>query len=323
MFAPQILIRDQGWEKYGFTTLLKLWERGMIMAEEKKMLSPTRYGQDRFIQVGGYRIHYVEVGEGEPVILIAGSYTTYRAWDRIVPGLSRQYRLLVLDYVGVGDSDKPRKGFRYTIQEQAGLVAGLIEQLGLGRVHLIGSSYGGAIVLFLAARRPDLVNQVVSIEGGIVKPKTLPGSPLEGALKYPILGDIVIGLMKTGVLNKAALPLIAGKWYPRMTAKDKEEYLELLRYNARSATRTAWHWISCAHQTCEDFDVDAKNMKMPILYLYGTASDFAEPLLRENIHFLETYLPHARVVGLEGGIHDLEFQKPDEVVDLVLSFFRQ
>jgi pimeloyl-ACP methyl ester carboxylesterase len=48
------------------------------------MLSSARYGDDRFADVDGYRVHYVDVGAAGPVILIAGSYSTYRAWNRIV-----------------------------------------------------------------------------------------------------------------------------------------------------------------------------------------------------------------------------------------------
>jgi pimeloyl-ACP methyl ester carboxylesterase len=257
---------------------------------------------------------------GDPVILVAGSYSTYRAWNRIVPLLAGHYRLLALDYVGAGDSDKPQKGFRYSVQEQARLISKLIKQLNLGCVHLIGASYGGAIALNLAARHPGLVSKVVSIEGGIVKPQTLPGSPLEFALQYPVIGDLFIGLVKTGALNGLLSKLIAGPWYTHMTADDKSELLEQLRYNAKSASRIAWYWITVSHKTCEDFIATAKTMQMPLLYLYGTASDFMEPLLQENIRFLETHLPHARIVGLMGGIHDLQFQKPSEVADLFLDF---
>jgi pimeloyl-ACP methyl ester carboxylesterase len=88
----------------------------------------------------------------------------------------------------------------------------LIKQLNLGCVHLIGASYGGAIALNFAARYHELVSNVVSIEGGIVKPQTLPGSPLEFALKYPVIGDLFIGLVKTGLLNGLLSKLIAGQW---------------------------------------------------------------------------------------------------------------
>jgi pimeloyl-ACP methyl ester carboxylesterase len=282
----------------------------------------ARHGQDKYAVVEGYRVHYVEAGAGEPVILIAGSYSTYRAWNRVMPRLAEHYRLLAVDYLGSGDSDKPPTGFKYTIQEQAHLIACLISQLGFDRAHLIGSSYGGAIVLNLAARYPARVNKVVCIEGGIVKPRNLPGSPLESLLKYPLIGDLFLAAAKTGALNPMLMRLIAGSWYSQMTAADKQEMLEQLHYNIRSAARIPWYWISISHRTCEDFEEAAKNIQAPVLYLYGAASDFLEPLVRDNVRFLETYLPQARITALEGGIHDLEFQKPAEVADLALGFLR-
>jgi pimeloyl-ACP methyl ester carboxylesterase len=290
--------------------------------EEKIMLSIARYGKDKFTEVEGYRLHYVDAGTGDPVIMIPGAYGTYRAWNRVIPRLSEHYRLLALDYIGTGDSDKPQKGFRYTVQEQASLITKLIKQLDLGQVHLIGSSYGGVIVLYLSAYHPELVNKVVSIEGGVVIPKKLPGSPLEFAFKYPIIGDLFTGLLRTGILNGVLLKSIAGQWYASMTETDRKEFMDYLQYNAKSASRIAWQWVSISHKTCEDFEEAAKTMKMPILYLYGTASDFMEPHLKDNIQFLETYLPNVKIIGLEGGIHDLELQKPDEVMDLVLNFLK-
>jgi len=148
------------------------------------VLSEAKYGKDRFIEVEGYNIHYVEVGTGHAVILVPGSFSTYRAWNRVIPLFSDHYRLLALDYVGTGDSDKPKKGFRYTVEEQADLTAKMIEKLELGKVHLIGGSYGGEIVLNVVVRYPDLANKVVSIEGGVVRPEELPGDPEEMAMEH-------------------------------------------------------------------------------------------------------------------------------------------
>ena len=275
---------------------------------------------DKFVNVAGYRLHYVEVGYGQPVILIPGSWSTYRAWDRLLPFLADSYRLLAVDYLGTGDSDKPTSGFRYTIEEQADLIAKMIKQLDLGKVHLVGSSYGGAIVLNLVARYPALVDKVVSIEGGVVVPQKLPSSGLELLLKYPVLGDLVILLVKTGLLNKMELRLVTGKWYPLMTREEKQATLEQLASNAKSATRVAWYWIGVSSRTSKDFTEEAKSIKAPVLYLYGTETDFAE-LIRLSTQFFGMYLPTVRVVGLEGGIHDIERQKPKEVAALIADFF--
>jgi pimeloyl-ACP methyl ester carboxylesterase len=63
-----------------------------------------------------------------------------------------------------------------------------------------------------------------------------------------------------------------------------------------------------------------KRGSAPVLYLYGTDTDFPE-LIRVNAQFFETYLPTVRMVGLEGGIHDLAWQKPQEVAALIMDFF--
>ena len=89
----------------------------------RRVFHKAKFGVDKFILVQTYKIHYVEAGAGEPVILIPGSYSTYRVWNRLMPLLAGDFRLLALDYVGVGDSDKPTKGFDYTIQEQTDIIA--------------------------------------------------------------------------------------------------------------------------------------------------------------------------------------------------------
>jgi pimeloyl-ACP methyl ester carboxylesterase len=126
------------------------------------MLSTARYGEDRFAQVRGHRIHYVDVGPGPPVIMVSGSYSTYRTWNRLIPLLADRYRLLALDYLGTGDSDKPKRGFRYTVQEQADLIAELIQMLQtyLPQTRIVGLEGGIHDLEFQQPRQvADLVRE--------------------------------------------------------------------------------------------------------------------------------------------------------------------
>ena len=239
-----------------------------------------------------------------------------------MPLLAGDFRLLALDYVGTGDSDKPLKGFDYTIQEQTDIIVKMVRQMGLDKVSLIGGSYGGAIVFDFAARYPDLVNKIVSIEGGVVKPDKIKGDPLEYCLKFPVIGDIFIRVVKSGMLNKPAARVVAGRWYSSMTPTDKKEVMEQIASDAKSAARVPWYKISLARKISKDLEEEAKSIKSPVLYLYGTKADFKEIHLEKNIKFLATYLPHAWIEAVEGGIHDLAMQKPSEVADLILEFLR-
>ena len=193
------------------------------MSKSKLPKEKARYGEDKFVEVDGYRIHYVEIGKGEPVILVPGSLHTYTCWSRLMPLLSDHYRLLALDSLGGGDSDKPSSGFGYTVHEQADVIAKMVEKLELGKVNLIGSSYGGVIIVSLVARYPGLVNRVVSVEGGVVRLEKFPPNPIETSMKYPIIGELFLFIAGAGLLDNFLLKKTEGKWYPYMTPADKKE----------------------------------------------------------------------------------------------------
>ncbi len=283
------------------------------------LMAKAEFGEDEFAEIDGYRLHYVEAGKGPPVLLISGSFSTYRAWNPLLPILAKEYRVLALDYLGTGDSDKPRSGFRYSIGEQADVTAKLIRLLRLGRAHLVGASYGGAIVFNLAARHPEVCAKIVSIEGGILRSKALPSAPLEKWLGYPVLGDLAIALIRTGWFNRLAMQVIAGDWFQSMTKAERRRALDEVSFNTRSATRNAWYWIGRSPQTLIPFEEEAKRITAPILYLAGKKSDFRE-MTAETIRFLDAHLPHAKILNYEDGIHDLQAQKPYEVAKAIREF---
>lgn len=283
------------------------------------LMAKAEFGEDEFVEIDGYLLHYVEAGKGAPVLLIPGAFSTYRVWNPILPILAGEYRVLALDCLGIGDSDKPRSGFRYSIGEQADLIAKFIRTLRLGRTHLVGASFGGAISFSLAARHPDVCAKVVSIEGGIVRPHSPPGHPLEKWLAYPVIGDIAIALIRTGWFGRIAMEIIAGDWFPRMTAAERRRLLEEISFNSRSATRSAWYWIGRAPQTLIPFEEQAGRIGAPILYLAGKQSDFRE-ITAETIRFLDAHLPHSKIIIFEDGIHDLQSQKPYEAAEAILKF---
>jgi pimeloyl-ACP methyl ester carboxylesterase len=161
---------------------------------------------------------------------------------------------------------------------------------------------------------------MVSIEGSVIKPDTLPRSGLSVLFKYPVFGDLFILMVRSGWLNRAFLPLIAGRWYPHMTPADRQEMLEQLSFNTRSATRHAWYAIDRSVQTSRDMEEEAKTLQVPTLYIYGTANEDFKPMIDANLAFFARYLPCVQVADISEGIHDSAFQQPDEVSRLIRKF---
>ncbi len=296
---------------------------GYIVKNEKhEVYSKSKYGEDRFVVVQNRNIHYVETGEGQPVLLIPGAWSTYRYWNRITPLLSKHYRLLALDYLGAGDSDKPGSGFGYTVEEQADLIAGIIEALQVSKVHIIGTSYGGSIALNLAARYPDRVGKIVSIEGNGMKHKKVPYRPMGGLLKWPLVGEVPISVTRSGLLDKMIAKGLMGKAWRPLGDHERREIVEIISQTNKTASRIPWYRISRTLVTSKDFAEEAKTIRIPILYLYGENSGY-RGMAEANADFLRTHLPYVEVFCFKNGIHNLELQKPEEVAKIILEFFGQ
>jgi pimeloyl-ACP methyl ester carboxylesterase len=116
----------------------------------------------RRIQIGGVGLHVeAPVGEGDPLVIVHGGWTDHTAFDAVAEPLARSYTLIRYDRRGHSRSEYGGPAPRRRDEDD---LAELIEILGLGAVHLLGTSYGACIALGLAVRRPDLVRTVLAHE---------------------------------------------------------------------------------------------------------------------------------------------------------------
>ena len=95
------------------------------------------------------RLYYEETGKGSPVLLIHGFGASTFTWRHIAPELAKTHRVIAVDLKGFGQSDKPFDS-RYSVFDQAALLAQLIEDTDLHNLTLVGHSFGGGIALLLA-----------------------------------------------------------------------------------------------------------------------------------------------------------------------------
>jgi pimeloyl-ACP methyl ester carboxylesterase len=294
----------------------------LVKNDREFVYSKSRYGMDKFVVVSGRHIHYVEAGEGQPFLLIPGAFSTYRDWNRIIPSLSQEYRVLAIDYLGVGDSDKPRSGTGYTIEAQADLIVRMMDILHIPKADIGGVSYGGGIALNIAARYPDRVNKIVCIEGNGLKHEKLPYRPMEAILRWPVISDVAIGLIRSGLIDEIGVRLIMGPAWHALSEKEKREVFGIISQNNKTASRFSWYYISRSTKTSKDFAEEVKRVHLPILYLYGKKSGYLY-MAETNAEFLKKHLSDATVISFEDGIHDLELQKPAVVADLIREFLRE
>jgi pimeloyl-ACP methyl ester carboxylesterase len=113
------------------------------------------------ISANHVELFYEATGQGDPLVLVHGGWSDHHNWDAVAPALSQSHRVVAYDRRGHVQSVHPDQGSR---RDQEDDLDALIEGLGLGPAHVAGTSFGGAIAIGLATRRPELVRRVVAHE---------------------------------------------------------------------------------------------------------------------------------------------------------------
>jgi len=116
----------------------------------------------KIIHLDGYRLHYVEEGQGKPLLLIHGLGSYHFTWRHNIKALATQYRVFAIDLKGFGFSDKP-KGPGYSLDHHAESIQKFMRALGLQKVHYLGSSMGGEIGMRLCLETPHLIDKLVLV----------------------------------------------------------------------------------------------------------------------------------------------------------------
>jgi pimeloyl-ACP methyl ester carboxylesterase len=170
----------------------------------------------RFVDVGGVRLHYVERGQGEPLVLLHGNGSMIEDFE--ISGLldlaAERYRVIAFDRPGFGHSERPRSTV-WTPAAQADLIHSALQKIGASRSIVLGHSWGASVAVALGLRHPQSVNALVLVSG-YYYPTFRADVGLMSGPAIPVFGDVLrytiaplIGnLMVPGLLRKIFAPAV-------------------------------------------------------------------------------------------------------------------
>lgn len=117
---------------------------------------------EKEVPVGEFTVNFASAGSGEPLLLLHGSEPkeSWRVWEPLL-ALADSHRLIAPDLLGFGKSTKPTETPDY--KAQAHVLKDLVEKLGVGKLSLLGSGWGGQVALEFALEWPDSVNSIVLV----------------------------------------------------------------------------------------------------------------------------------------------------------------
>jgi len=275
--------------------------------------------------VNGHRLHLLDEGRGDAVIMLHGNPTWSFYFRNLVLGLRGTHRVIAPDHIGCGLSDKPdEKNYDYTLRRRVDDLAALIDQAGVeGPITLLMHDWGGMIGMAYAARHPERIGRLVLLNTAafhLPKTKKLPRT-LWLCRKTP-LGDFFI--RDTGIFNS-----VLARWAVCRPMDQSVREAYLLPYRAPLDRTALLHFVQDIPLEPGDPSYDLVSevqqklpefRRTPTLILWGDR-DFVF-----DHHFLaewQRYLPDAEVHHFPDAGHYLLEDAGAEVLPLVEDFFRR
>ncbi len=236
-------------------------------------------------------------GEGAPLLLIHGLGYARWGWEPVVEPLARSFDVILFDNRGIGESDAPPGP--YTTAELAADALQVLDEAGVERAHVLGTSLGGMVAQELALAAPERVDRLVLVS-------TTPG----GAESFP-MPEQTVKLMTSGATLRQ---FVENALAP---GADQELVERILRHRERTAQPlAAWGAQAAAGAAFDALDrIEA--IAAPTLVLHGTEDAVVDS---RNTDLLAVRIPDVRVELIPGGGHIFFWEQPDGFVSVVTEF---
>jgi 3-oxoadipate enol-lactonase len=245
-------------------------------------------------------------GAGPPLLLIHGLGYARWGWEPVLPGLAERFDVLLFDNRGIGESDAPPGP--YTVADMAADAIGVLDEAGVGRAHVVGTSLGGMVAQELALTNPDRVDRLVLA-------CTTPGGPRA----YPMPQQTVSLIAEAAMLEPAvALRRFVENAVAPATVAERPELVEriLAHRVATGQDLGAWAAQAAAGVTFDAYE-RLDGLRAPMLVQHGSEDVVVDP---RNADLLMRLVPHAQLAEFPGAGHLFFWEQPERFVASVTSF---
>ncbi|MCP4363621.1 MAG: alpha/beta fold hydrolase [Chloroflexi bacterium] len=164
-----------------------------------------------YIEINGARIHYVDEGQGDPILCLHGEPSWSYLYRKMIPPLAQKQRVLAMDFVGFGRSDKYADEADYSFQMHRDTLVGFIEALDLQEITLVVQDWGGLIGLTVATQLPERFARLVIMNTGLPGGEPMPDAFLQWRQFCERAGrQLPIGrILQNGTFNQLPPEVIA------------------------------------------------------------------------------------------------------------------
>jgi pimeloyl-ACP methyl ester carboxylesterase len=266
--------------------------------------------QERFLQIGDQLVHVEQTGSGEPVVLLHGFGGSVYSWRKIVPALAQSHRVVAIDLNGFGYTQRPSHPESYTRAGQGRLVLAVMNSLGIERAHVVGHSYGGGLVLYLAFCHPERFRTLVLVDSSA---PTYSDDRRSRAASLRWLSGLYVRTiaLRPGTVRRSLLR----SYYDdsQVTPELVQAYFDRLRIQG---VAEAYYGLTAPSRTPGE-RVDLTKIDVPTLVVWGAQDEVVSLATGRRA---TAKIPRSELVVIAECGHLPMEEKPEELLRAVLPF---
>ncbi len=289
--------------------------------------------ESKFVEVNGANMHFVDTGgKGKPILMIHGQPTWSYLWRNVIPQLEDNNRVIAVDLIGFGKSDKPN--INYTIEEHAVYLAGFIEALALKDLTLVVHDWGGFLGFDYAAKHPSRISALAFMETVIpnkplvnTKPEIAPENMKGFAKILALLSTKGVGEKMIFEENMFIEKILPSAMNHRLTEDEMNAYRQPFSLGKNRLPMLQFPREVGVLGDASDYVINARNN----FTQYLTSTDIPTLLLtfspgalvnQDKIDWVKNNMKKVSVKHIGKGIHFVQEDHPEAIGDAIAQWMQ-
>ncbi len=276
-----------------------------------KEISPDFPFEPNYVEVHGSKMHYVDEGEGDPILFLHGNPTSSYLWRNIIPYMVPHGRCIAPDLIGMGKSDKPNIGYRFF--DHSKYLEGFIEALGLKNITLVIHDWGSGLGLHYAMRHEANIKGIAFMEA-IIKTVNWADFPPDFRTGFKLMRTPGIGWFMVSVMNGFVKQVLPQAIVRDLTDEEKRQYAA--PYPTIASRKPTRQWPceipiegkpADVHDAVSTYSQKFQQSNLPKLLFHATPGGLIQP---SDVAWCEENYKNLKTVHIGDGLHFIQEDNP-------------
>lgn len=307
-----------------FIFLMMLYFGGCTSWYVQKDVSPEFPFESKYMDVLDSKMHYVEQGKGDPILLLHGNPTSSYLWRNIIPYLSPHSRVIAVDLIGMGKSGKPDIAYRFV--DHARYLEAFIKQMNLKNITLVVHDWGSGLGFYYAMRHEDNIKGIAFMEA-IIRTATWDDFGIIDEFIFKRFRDPVKGpewIIEDNFFIEKGIPAFTGR-----SLSDKEMDVYRSPFLEKKSRKPILVWPNeipidgepaDMYQIITEYFMKLQASQVPKLLLWA---DPGAIIKEDDVETLQKQLPNLETRYIGKGIHYIQEDQPHNIGTALAEWIRK